>query len=80
MVLDIFSCDGAVHLRRLTLGDDTLRGVNFPCHVAPFIVSADGLFIALSPRNRDFSSVCQLKTLELRGSAWVHLLTLCNDE
>ena len=67
MVPDIFWCDGAVQLCRLTLGDGTLRGINSPCHVAPFIVSADELFIALSPRNHDFSSVCpQLKTLELR--------------
>ena len=74
-VLDIICGDGAVQLRRLTLGDGALRGANFHAvwhhlkHLETLYISkgdADELFIALSPRNRDFSSVCpQLKTLEL---------------
>ena len=79
MVLDVIRGDGAVQLRRLTLGMDALRGVNFHAmwphlrHLETLAikdpasnVSADELFISLSPRDHDFSSVCpQLKTLEL---------------
>ena len=79
MVLNIICGDGAVRLRRLTLGKGALRGANFEAmwhhlkHLetlsisdADSDVSANKLFIALSPRNRDFSSVCpQLKTVEL---------------
>ena len=78
-VLDVIRGDGAVQLRRLTLGRGALRGANFHAmwpHLKHleiiFIkdpdsnVSADELFISLSPRDHDFSSVCpQLKTLEL---------------
>ena len=78
-VLDVICGDGVVELRRLTLGKGALRGANFEAmwhhlkHLetlsisdADSDVSANKLFIALSPRNRDFSSVCpQLKTVEL---------------
>ena len=79
MVLDAICDDGAVQLRRLTLGNGSLRGANFNAmwhhlkHLeillisdAHSIPSADELFISLSPPNGDFSSVCpQLKTLEI---------------
>ena len=78
MVLDVICDNGAVQLRRLTLGNGSLRGANFHAmwrHLKyletlfirdPRNVSADKLFIVLSPPNHDFSSVCpQLKTLEL---------------
>ena len=79
MVLDVICGDGAVQLRRLTLGIGVLRRANFHA-VWPHLrhletlsikdpasnVSADELFISLSPCDHDFSSVCpQLKTLEL---------------
>ena len=78
-VLDVICGEGAVQLRRLTLGKGALRGANFHAmwphlkHLETLAIedpdsklSADGLFIALSPRDHDFSSVCpQLKTLEL---------------
>ena len=79
MVLDVICGDGAVKLRRLTLGDGALRKANIRAmwhhlnHLetlsiksADRDVSADRLFTTLSPRNHDFSPVCpQLKTLEL---------------
>ena len=75
--LDVICGDGAVQLRRLTLGDDTLREANFHAMwvhlkhletllISDSFVSADELFISLSPPNLDFSSLRpQLKTLEL---------------
>ena len=78
MVLGVICDNGAVQLRRLTLGNGSLRGANFQAmwrhlkHLEslfirdPRNVSADELFISLSPPNHEFSSVCpQLKTLEL---------------
>ena len=78
MILDIICGDGAVQLRQLILGDSSLRRANFHAmwhhlqHLESLVIwdlhgiSGDELFIALSPPNRDFTSVCpQLKTLEL---------------
>ena len=79
MVLDVICGDGAIKLRRLTLGDGALKWANIysmwhhlthldtlSIRDAESGVSADELFIALSPRNHDLSPVCpQLKTLEL---------------
>ena len=79
-VLDVICGDRGVQLRRLTLGSGTLTGVNLHAmwhhlnHLETLFIgpyglgwlTADELFITLSPPNRDFSSVCpQLKTLEL---------------
>ena len=68
MVLDVICGDGDDQLRRLTLGRGTLKRVDFHAmwrhlkHLETLSIedpvsklSADGLFIALSPRDHDFA-------------------------